>query len=86
MRTVNISEAKAQLSRLVEAALRGDEVVIARAGRPLVRLEPVEMDDRPRDLELGLWAGRVRMAEDFDELPDDVLDDFEGRCRDEPPA
>lgn len=86
MRTVNISEAKAQLSRLVEAALRGDEIVIARAGRPLVRLEPVAMDDRPRDLDLGLWVGRVRMAEDFDELPDDVLDDFEGRGHDEPLA
>ena len=44
------------------------------------------MDDRPRELDLGLWVGRVRLAEDFDELPDDVLDDFEGRGHDEPLA
>ena len=75
MRIVNISEAKANLSKLVEQALRGEEVIIARAGRPLVRMVPVSPDD-PRDLSRGLWEGRVRVADDFDELPDELLRAF----------
>lgn len=79
MRIANITEAKAQLSRLVDAALRGEEIVIARAGRPLVRLTAVEADERPRDLSKGYWKGRVRIADDFDApLPDEVLSTFEG--------
>lgn len=79
MRIANITEAKAQLSRLVEAALAGEDVVIARAGRPLVRLTVVTADERPRDLDVGYWQGRVRIADDFDApLPDDVLEAFEG--------
>ncbi len=79
MRIANITEAKAQLSRLVEAALAGEEVVIARAGRPLVRLVVVAPDERPRDLSVGYWQGRVRIADDFDApLPDEVLEAFEG--------
>ena len=84
MRIANISEAKANLSKLVEHALRGDEVIIARAGRPLVRLLPVSPDESPRDLSHGLWEGRVRISDDFDELPDELLRAFEGRDADEP--
>ncbi|MDZ7799725.1 MAG: type II toxin-antitoxin system prevent-host-death family antitoxin [Trueperaceae bacterium] len=81
MRIVNITEAKAKLSRLVDQALAGEEVVIARAGRPLVRLSVVQADDRPRDLSHGYWAGRIAIADDFDApLPDDVLDAVEGRA------
>ena len=80
MRIANITEAKAQLSRLVDQALAGEDVVIARAGRPLVRLTVVEADDRPRDLSHGYWAGRLRIPDDFDApLPDEVLNAFEGR-------
>lgn len=80
MRIANITEAKAQLSRLVDQALAGEEVVIARAGRPLVRLTVVQADDRPRDLSHGFWKGRVRIASDFDApLPDEALDAFESR-------
>ena len=79
MRIANITEAKAQLSRLVDEALAGDDVVIARAGRPLVRLTVVEADERPRDLSEGYWEGRVRIADDFDALlPADVLAAFHG--------
>lgn len=86
MRIANITEAKAQLSRLVDQALDGDEVVIARAGRPLVRLVPVTPDTTPRDLELGIWEGLVRVADDFDDLPPEALDAFEGGDADEPVA
>lgn len=79
MRIANITEAKAQLSHLVDRALAGEDVVIARAGRPLVRLTVVREDARPRDLSSGFWRGRMRMADDFDApLPDEVVDGFEG--------
>lgn len=69
MSVVNIHEAKTHLSRLVEEALRGGEVVIARSNKPLVRLVPLEEARPPR--RLGTAAGQVKIAEDFDEpLPD----------------
>lgn len=71
MTTVNIHEAKTHLSRLVDEAVAGGEVVIARANRPLVRLVPVAEARRPR--RLGTAAGRVRIAEDFDA----PLEDFD---------
>jgi prevent-host-death family protein len=72
---VNVHEAKTHLSRLLDKAVAGDDVTIARAGTPLVRLVPVSLSvGRP----LGLDAGRIQMADDFDApLPDDVLEDFE---------
>lgn len=72
MKTVNIHEAKTHLSRLVDEAVSGEEVVIARANRPLVRLVPVATA-RP-ERRLGTAAGRVRIADDFDA----PLDDFHG--------
>jgi prevent-host-death family protein len=61
MKTVNIQEAKTHLSRLVEEALQGEEVVIAKAGKAMVRLVPVAPREGPRPL--GLLAGRVREVE-----------------------
>jgi prevent-host-death family protein len=69
MSTVNIHQAKTHLSRLVDEAVRGGEVIIARANKPLVKLVPVEEARPPR--RLGTVAGKVWMSEDFDEpLPD----------------
>ena len=70
MEITNMHQAKSQLSKLVERALQGEEVVIARAGKPVVRLVPVQQSDKPR--KGGQWKGKVRIAEDFDELPDDI--------------
>ena len=72
---MNVHEAKTHLSRLLERAVAGDEVTIARSGNPIVRLVPVSISGgRP----LGLDAGRIEMADDFDApLPEDVLEDFE---------
>jgi antitoxin (DNA-binding transcriptional repressor) of toxin-antitoxin stability system len=76
MHVVNTYEAKTQLSRLIEQALAGERVVIARAGRPLVELKPY-VAARPRVS--GLWKGRVRIARDFDaplpELERDIYGD-----------
>lgn len=62
---VNIYEAKTQLSRLIERALRGEDVVIARAGAPVVRLVKWEP---PRNRVAGVWEGKVSIADDFDEF------------------
>jgi prevent-host-death family protein len=70
MEITNIHQAKSQLSKLVVRALEGEEVIIARAGKPMVRLVPVQQSDQPR--KGGQWKGRVRIAKDFDELPEDI--------------
>jgi prevent-host-death family protein len=74
--TVNIHEAKTHLSRLLERVAKGEEVVIAKAGKPVARLIPFA---RPGKRILGMDAGKVWIADDFDApLPDDILADFEG--------
>lgn len=73
--TVNIHEAKTHLSKLLERVEAGEEVIIARAGRPVARLIPFA---RAGKRTLGLDAGRGFIAPDFDApLPDDVSADFE---------
>jgi prevent-host-death family protein len=73
--TVNVHEAKTHLSRLLDRVAAGDEVTIAKAGKPIARLVPIAAPDTRR---LGLDAGRVTIADDFDTpLPDDVLAEFE---------
>lgn len=75
--TVNMHDAKTQLSRLAERAAGGEEIIIARAGRPVAKLGPLDDDRQPR--RLGLWEGQVRVGEDFDDpLPEDVRQAFEG--------
>ena len=70
MEIANIHEAKSQLSKLVEQAMSGEEVIIAKAGQPMVRLVPIQADHTPR--QGGQWKGRVRIADDFDELPAEI--------------
>ena len=78
MATVSVHEAKTNLSQLVERAAHGEEIIIAKAGRPLARLVPLATRTSPRPL--GLFAGRMKMGPDFeDPLPDDIQAAFEGR-------
>jgi len=80
METVNIHAAKTQLSRLVDAAAAGQEIVIARAGRPVAKLVPLASPAVSPRRVLGAMAGRLQVPADFDTpLPDAVLDGFEGR-------
>lgn len=66
---VNIHEAKTHLSRLVERVEAGEEITLARAGRPVARLVPYRARMEPR--RSGAWKGRVQIAADFDDpLPD----------------
>lgn len=67
---VNIYEAKTQLSKLVERAAAGEEIVIARGGRPMARLVPLERPAGPR--QLGAYRGSMWIAPDFDELPEEL--------------
>jgi prevent-host-death family protein len=66
MVTVNIHEAKTHLSKLVERAARGETVVIAKAGKPLVRLSALAAPAEPR--RLGFLAGQIEVPDDFDVL------------------
>ncbi len=73
--TVNMHEAKTHLSKLVERVESGDQIVIARAGRPVARLVPYRARSQPRTA--GEWRGMVELAADFDQTPDAVLGSFE---------
>ena len=75
MKTVNIQEAKTHLSRLVEEAVAGEEIIIAKAGRPYVKLVPCLPERAPR--ELGGWEGKVWVADDFDEPSEEIEQLFE---------
>ena len=72
--SVGMHEAKTTLSRLVEVAQSGEEVVITRRGKPVAKLEP--MDSSPHESMYGSLKGKIKMADDFDELPDDVARAF----------
>ncbi len=77
MSLVNIHAAKTQLSRLVDEAAAGGEVVIARAGRPVARLVALEPVMAHRTL--GRLSGRLSVPDDFDApLPEELLNAFEG--------
>lgn len=77
MGPVNIHDAKTRFSRLVDAAASGEEIIIAKAGKPVAKLGPLSPGLRPK--RLGLLAGHLVLPEDFDApLPDEVLATFEG--------
>ncbi len=80
MPAVNIHAAQTHLSRLIDEAAAGQEIVIARAGKPVARLVSLPVTSaKPRRV-LGLMAGQIPVSDDFDApLPDDMLDGFEGR-------
>lgn len=78
MRVINVYEAKTHLSQLLVAVAAGEEIVIARAGRPLAKLVPYEETTAPRTP--GYWRGRVRIAPDFDTLPAPLAAAFRGEA------
>lgn len=76
MKSVNIQEAKTHLSRLVEEAAAGEEIIVTKNGRPRARISAVTYDPRPRHL--GGWVGRVQITADFDEEDERIIELFEG--------
>jgi len=75
-KSVNVYEAKTHLSQLIDRAAAGEEIVIARAGRPVARL--VALADSPNRRVPGAWRGKVWVAEDFDDLPVEIGAAFRG--------
>ncbi|MGH6943804.1 MAG: type II toxin-antitoxin system Phd/YefM family antitoxin [Geminicoccaceae bacterium] len=75
MATVSVYEARAALSRLIERALAGEEIIITRRGKPVVELRPCS-GDRPRRKPGALKGKFVVPDSFFDPLPDDILDAF----------
>jgi prevent-host-death family protein len=77
MQVTNIHEAKTHLSRLIDRVEAGEEIIIARAGKPVVRMVAYKEATPPKRTP-GAWKGKVRMSRDFDELPDSIAAAFRG--------
>ncbi len=71
MMTVNIHEAKTQLSKLVDLAVKGEPFVIAKAGKPLVKVEALDAPATPR--RLGFMKGEISVPKDFDRMGEDEI-------------
>ena len=77
MTVVNIYDAKTQLSKLIEEAAAGNDVVIARGGKPVARL--TRLSSSKRKLKFGVLKGKIKVSTDFDApLPSEVIRQFEG--------
>jgi prevent-host-death family protein len=73
----NLYEAKTSLSRLVDRAASGEEIILSKAGKPLAKLVPYQQPTKPR--QPGGWESRIRIADDFDApLPPEIQAAFEG--------
>lgn len=82
MRTVNIHQAKTHLSRLVREAVNGEPFVIARAGKPLVRVTALDAKDPSKKSRLGFLDGQLEVPEDFDTMfADEIQAMFEGKYK-----
>ena len=78
MRSINIHEAKTQLSRIAEDVAAGEEIIVAKAGKPKMKLVPI--DSGKKEIKFGALKGKVQISNDFDApLPPEILDAFEGR-------
>lgn len=78
MPQIGMHEAKTKLSQLVERAVSGEDIVIARNGTPVVRLVPVAGTSSLGTVR-GVWRDQIELADDFDELPDDIAEAFGAR-------
>lgn len=74
MTITNISEAKAQLSALLERVRKGEEIILGKAGRPIAKIVPFDMSTVPR--QPSALRGQIKIADDFDELPEDIAAAF----------
>ncbi|OIP16022.1 MAG: antitoxin [Betaproteobacteria bacterium CG2_30_59_46] len=78
MQTINIHDAKTQFSKLIEAVSQGEEIIIAKAGKPAARLVPIQAK-KPLVRKPGSLKGKIKIAEDFDApLPNEIQSAFEG--------
>jgi len=73
---MNIYQAKTNLSKLIEKVLSGEEVVIAKAGKPVAKLTPYKEKMKPR--KPGLWKGKIWMSDDFNDEDEEINKMFYG--------
>lgn len=74
MNTVNIHEAKTHLSRLIDAAVKGEPFIIAKAGKPLVQVMRLEAPIAQQQRRLGFLTGQIRVPDDFDRMGSDEIE------------
>jgi prevent-host-death family protein len=74
MHTVNIHEAKTHLSRLVDEAARGEAFIIAKAGKPLVKVVPLDANEIGAHRRLGFMKGEIRVPDDFDQMGAETIE------------
>lgn len=74
MHTVNIHEAKTNLSRLIEQAVKGEPFIIAKAGKPLVKVSRLDAPDTTRVKRLGFMAGQIAVPDDFDRMGSEEIE------------
>jgi prevent-host-death family protein len=73
MQTVNIHEAKTQLSKLIEQAVKGESFIIAKAGKPMVKVTKIDAPEPASKKRLGFMAGQISIPKDFDEMGKDEI-------------
>ena len=78
MQTINIHEAKTHLSRLVEQAAQGEPFVIAKAGKPLVKVIPLNAPEGLQMRRLGFMVGQIAVPDDFDRMADAEIEQLFG--------
>lgn len=76
MRTVNIREAKTHLSRLVDRAANGEPFIIAKAGKPLSKVVPVDAADQKKPRRIGFMDGQIKVPDDFDTMMADEIEEL----------
>ncbi|WP_047453389.1 type II toxin-antitoxin system Phd/YefM family antitoxin [Rhizobium rhizogenes] len=83
METVNIHEAKTHLSRLIEKAAKGEAFIIAKAGKPMVKVVPIEEAETPKKRRIGFMKGEIVVPADFDTMMADEIEEmFYGKPND----
>lgn len=78
MHTVNIHEAKTHLSRLVEQAAKGEPFIIAKAGRPMVKVSALDVPSSGQIRRLGFLSGQIKVPQDFDRMGAQVIEELFG--------
>lgn len=78
-KTYNVGEAKANLSEIIEMVVAGQEIIISKRNHPVVKLSPLIDASLLKDRVGGQLRGQITIPDDFDELPQDILDAFEGK-------
>ncbi|MFT4184331.1 MAG: type II toxin-antitoxin system Phd/YefM family antitoxin [Rhizobium sp.] len=76
METVNIHEAKTHLSRLVEKAAKGEAFIIAKAGKPMVKVVPIEEKEAPKKRRIGFMKGEIVVPDDFNTMMADEIEEM----------